>query len=166
MPLRPEQDWCLRCGAAARTRLAAAPNWKAPVAVFAAVIAICLGVLAAALVKLAGGSGTPVTLTRTVTNVAVAPPAAAAPAPAPATTAPTPGQTAGAAGARPTTSTPAAPSRTRTTVPAVPRTAGGTSSFLSGSKISTTVGKGTAPPLSGVGGLLAKRLHQQREAGK
>ena len=29
--LDPEQEWCLRCGAAARTRLAASPAWKAPV---------------------------------------------------------------------------------------------------------------------------------------
>ena len=29
-PLAPEQEWCLRCGAAARTRLAASPAWKTP----------------------------------------------------------------------------------------------------------------------------------------
>ena len=58
-PLSPEQDWCLRCGAAARTRLAATPNWKAPIATIAVVAALALGVLAAALVKLAGGSGHP-----------------------------------------------------------------------------------------------------------
>ena len=56
-PLSPEQDWCLRCGAAARTRLAATPNWRAPVATIAVVAALALAVLAAALVKLAGGSG-------------------------------------------------------------------------------------------------------------
>jgi hypothetical protein len=55
--LDPEQEWCLRCGAAARTRLAASPSWKTPVIVLAAVIALSLGVLAAALVSLAGGSG-------------------------------------------------------------------------------------------------------------
>jgi uncharacterized paraquat-inducible protein A len=53
-PLEPEQSWCLRCGAAARTRLAAQPKWKALVLVLVAVVVLSLGVLAAALVKLAG----------------------------------------------------------------------------------------------------------------
>ena len=45
-PLRGEQDWCLSCGAAARTRLAATPNWRAPIAVLAILAALALGVLA------------------------------------------------------------------------------------------------------------------------
>jgi predicted amidophosphoribosyltransferase len=53
-PLRAEQNWCLRCGAAARTRLAAQPKWKALVAVLLLVVVVSLAVLAAALVKLAG----------------------------------------------------------------------------------------------------------------
>jgi predicted amidophosphoribosyltransferase len=53
-PLKPEQSWCLRCGAAARTRLAAQPKWKALVAALLMVVVLSLGVLAAALVKLAG----------------------------------------------------------------------------------------------------------------
>jgi predicted amidophosphoribosyltransferase len=52
--LNPEQSWCLRCGAAARTRLAAQPKWKALAVVLAMVVVVSLGVLAAALVKLAG----------------------------------------------------------------------------------------------------------------
>jgi hypothetical protein len=77
-PLAPEQEWCLRCGAAARTRLAAAPNWKAPFAAVAVVAALSLGVLAAALVKLAGETGPPPpAITRTV---AAGSPQAAAPA--------------------------------------------------------------------------------------
>lgn len=52
--LKPEQSWCLRCGAAARTRLAAQPKWKALAIVFATIVVVSLGVLAAALVKLAG----------------------------------------------------------------------------------------------------------------
>ncbi len=74
-PLHPEQGWCLRCGAAARTRLAASPNWKAPVVAFAVVVALSLGVLAAALVDLAGGSGSsaPATTTTVTTSAAVAP---------------------------------------------------------------------------------------------
>jgi hypothetical protein len=52
--LRAEQSWCLRCGAGARTRLAAQPKWKALVVVLVLVVVVSLGVLAAALVKLAG----------------------------------------------------------------------------------------------------------------
>jgi predicted nucleic acid-binding Zn ribbon protein len=53
-PLEPEQSWCLRCGAAARTRLAAPAKWKALVIALLIVAVLSLGVLAAALVKLAG----------------------------------------------------------------------------------------------------------------
>jgi predicted amidophosphoribosyltransferase len=53
-PLSSEQSWCLRCGAAARTRLAAQPKWKALVVALVAVAVVSLGVLAAALVTLAG----------------------------------------------------------------------------------------------------------------
>jgi hypothetical protein len=65
-----EQEWCLRCGAAARTRLAASPSWKAPVFVLAVLAALALGVLAAALVTLAGGSdrSTTVPVTTTITT--------------------------------------------------------------------------------------------------
>jgi hypothetical protein len=75
------QEWCLHCGAAARTRLAAAPDWKLPVAVIAVVALLALGGLAAALVKLAGDSGpAPAPITRTVTVPAAAsPPASTAP---------------------------------------------------------------------------------------
>jgi len=52
--LKPEQNWCLRCGAAARTRLAAQPKWKALAVAFVTVVVVSLGVLVAALVKLAG----------------------------------------------------------------------------------------------------------------
>jgi predicted nucleic acid-binding Zn ribbon protein len=53
-PLEAEQSWCLRCGAAARTRLAAQPKWKALVVALVTVVVLSLAVLAAALVKLAG----------------------------------------------------------------------------------------------------------------
>lgn len=52
--LKPEQSWCLRCGAAARTRLAAQPKWKTLAVILVTVVVVSLGVLAAALVKLAG----------------------------------------------------------------------------------------------------------------
>jgi hypothetical protein len=72
-PLHQTQDWCLNCGAAARTRLAAPTNWKAPIAVIAVIAALALGVLAASLVKLDDGSSTtkapsPVTTTITATT--------------------------------------------------------------------------------------------------
>ena len=53
-PLKAEQSWCLRCGAAARTRLAAQPKWKTLVIALIVVVVMSLGVLAAALVTLAG----------------------------------------------------------------------------------------------------------------
>jgi hypothetical protein len=72
-PLDPAQEWCLSCGAAARTRLAAPTNWKAPIVAIAVIVTLALGVLAAALVKLSGGSETtkavaPVTTTITATT--------------------------------------------------------------------------------------------------
>ncbi len=81
-PLRPGQEWCLNCGAAARTRLAAAPSWRGPLLALLIVAVLALGVLAAALVKLAGDSGpAPAPRTTTVTGPA-------APATNPATTVP------------------------------------------------------------------------------
>lgn len=53
-PLAPEQDWCLSCGAAARTRLAATPNWRAPLIALGLAIVLALGALIAALVVLSG----------------------------------------------------------------------------------------------------------------
>jgi hypothetical protein len=114
-PLHVDQDWCLNCGAAARTRLAGAPNWKLPVATLAVIAALSLAVLTAALVKLAGDVGTPAPVrTRTVT-VAVAP----------------------AAVIPPPTTTPTAPGATGTTTPATPlsgaRTGGSAPSGTAGS---------------------------------
>jgi hypothetical protein len=68
-PLQADQEWCLGCGAAARTRLAAPTNWKAPVLALALVVALALGALAAALVSLtgpAGSSAAPPAITRTI----------------------------------------------------------------------------------------------------
>jgi hypothetical protein len=56
-PLREEQDWCLRCGTAARTRLAPAPRWRVLVISLLVVAVLSLAGLTAALVKLTGGSG-------------------------------------------------------------------------------------------------------------
>ncbi len=53
-PLGRTQEWCLRCGAAARTRLAAIPAWRTPLVALAVAIVAALGALTAALVSLAG----------------------------------------------------------------------------------------------------------------
>jgi len=42
-PLRPDQDWCLNCGAAVTTAIAGAPGWRTPVAVVGVVL--CLAAL-------------------------------------------------------------------------------------------------------------------------
>jgi hypothetical protein len=115
-PLYPDQEWCLRCGAAARTRLSASPNWKAPIVIVAVVAALSLGVLAAALVKLAGTEGG--NTSSATTTVATAPAATAPAASAPAATATTPGAItpgAGTTGATtPGTTSPAGAAPTRT----------------------------------------------------
>jgi hypothetical protein len=109
-PLDPDQDWCLRCGAAARTRLATSPVWRAPIVALAVVAVLALGVLAAALVKIAGKSGsTTTTITRSV-------PFAATPTPTATTNAPTSTQvapgtrisTTGSGGVAPSSTTPGA----------------------------------------------------------
>jgi hypothetical protein len=80
-PLRAEQEWCLRCGAAARTRLASTPKWRTPLVVLGLTIVLALGVLTAALAKLAGGPGTTAatTITRTVTAPATSTPTVTTP---------------------------------------------------------------------------------------
>lgn len=62
----------MSCGAAARTRLAASPGWRAPLVALVVVLVLSLGVLAGALVKLAGGSPAAATQTTTVTRAATA----------------------------------------------------------------------------------------------
>jgi hypothetical protein len=113
-PLHPEQEWCLRCGAAARTRLAASSSWKAPIIALAVVATLSLGVLAAALVKLAMDSSSTTNVTRTIAGApaSVTSPGTAAPTPAPGATTPgatTPGAaTPGAAAPRAGATTPGA----------------------------------------------------------
>jgi hypothetical protein len=51
-PLSPEQDWCLECGAAARTRLVPTPNWRTPVALLAALLVVVVLALAAVFLAL------------------------------------------------------------------------------------------------------------------
>jgi len=51
--VRANQDWCLECGAAARTRLARAPAWRLPVVAVAAIVAFAGIAAAFAFVRLA-----------------------------------------------------------------------------------------------------------------
>lgn len=51
-PIGPEQDWCLECGAPARTRLAQTPNWQLPTVAIGAIVLIAGALLAFAFVKL------------------------------------------------------------------------------------------------------------------
>ena len=54
----PEQDWCLECGAPARTRLAPTPKWQAPIALVAVVVLLAGLALAFAFTSLTGDDGT------------------------------------------------------------------------------------------------------------
>jgi hypothetical protein len=51
-PIGEDQDWCLECGAPARTRLAPTPNWHIPAAVLAIIVALAGAALAVAFVEL------------------------------------------------------------------------------------------------------------------
>jgi hypothetical protein len=159
-PLHPEQEWCLHCGAAARTRLAASPNWRAPLLAALTVAVLSLGVLAAALVKLAGGSESS------------APPATTTVTSTPAASAATPGAALPGTGTPTTSTAPATPGTTtpqaRTTPPlfgVTPRTgAPRTSSTRSGAPQSTApsrAGKGVGPG-NGLTPALEKRLAELR----
>ncbi len=153
-PLQPAQEWCLRCGAAARTRLAASPNWRAPLLGAVAVVVLSLGVLAAALVKLAGTTGpAPQATTKTVTSTQAALSVPSTPAPSTPTVGVTPPVT-------PTSSTPITPPASTTTkgVPgaAVPGTT------------TTTPGKAQPKSIAGLSPALTKRLLElsKQKAGK
>lgn len=126
-PVAVDQDWCLACGAPARTRLAPTPNWRAPVAVVASIVLLSGLALGAAFVALTGNDdavtagetvSVPVTTPTGTTNPALPPttPTTAAPTtttpPPAATTTPAPVTT-------PTTATtPTVP--TVATTPTVP----------------------------------------------
>lgn len=58
----PDQDWCLACGDAARTRLAPTPSWKAPIAVVALVAVLAAVALAVSFVAISSNDP-PVTTT-------------------------------------------------------------------------------------------------------
>jgi hypothetical protein len=56
-PLAATQEWCLRCGAAARTRLVPTPGWRVPVVVVAVVVTACIVALAWAFVAITSDQG-------------------------------------------------------------------------------------------------------------
>jgi len=96
----PEQDWCLDCGAPARTRLVPTPNWRAPVAALAVIVLLAGIALAASFVSLTDDSepAAPVNSQSTPPSTSTAPATGAA-----APTQPAPTTRAGASG---TTSAP------------------------------------------------------------
>ncbi|HWI07000.1 MAG TPA: hypothetical protein VNT54_05740 [Solirubrobacteraceae bacterium] len=110
--LGPDQDWCLECGAPARTRLAPTPNWQLPTAAIGAMVLVAGALLAFAFVELTGDDGTPAGTTPTAVVQTAPPPAVVAP-PAVTATTPTPLPTA-------TTTAPAGPAAPATTVPGQP----------------------------------------------
>lgn len=80
----PEQDWCLECGAPARTRLAPTPNWRVPTLAIAGIVLLAGALLAFAFVKLTGDDNapagtTPTAVTETTAPAVVPPPVATTP---------------------------------------------------------------------------------------
>lgn len=121
----PEQDWCVECGAPARTRLAPTPNWQLPTVALGAVILVASALFAFAFVKLTNDdhvTTTPAAITTAVP--AVAPPAVVAPVlPAPVIP----------------------PAPTATTQPTTPKTTTGTAPSTTGTTPATTATTGSQP---------------------
>jgi hypothetical protein len=113
----PDQDWCLACGAPARTRLVPTPNWRAPVALLAVIATLAGIALAVAFVAL-----THDTEPAAPVNSQAPPPSATTTQPA-APAQPTPTQ----APSQPAPST-AAPQGTTTSAPGTATGEGGTTS--------------------------------------
>jgi hypothetical protein len=143
----PDQEWCLSCGAPARTRLVPTPNWRAPVALLALVLVLAGIVLALAFVSLTNDKEP-----AAPANSQAPPPSATGGQPAPAQPAPT----TAAPTATPTTApTTGQTTSTESTGTATGRTGGGTSAGQSGQSTATgqtgaststgqTTGTGTA----------------------
>jgi hypothetical protein len=113
-PVAPDQDWCLECGAAARTRLAPTPNWRLPVAALA-LVALLAGIgLAVAFVALTDDNTKAKTASTAAPVVATEPTAAPPPTTPPTTTTPPTATTPGI-----TTTTPTTPTTTPATTPTV-----------------------------------------------
>jgi hypothetical protein len=72
-PLQPEQDWCLNCGTAARTAIAATPNWKRPLALLAVVAVVFAIACAWAFVELTNNDNAVKAATQTQQQAPVTP---------------------------------------------------------------------------------------------
>jgi hypothetical protein len=109
-PIAPDQDWCLECGAAARTRLAPTPNWRLPIAVLAVIAVLAGAGLAIAFVALTDDN-TKAAGTTTAPVVATEPTAAPPPTTPPTATTPTLPTATAPAASTPTATTPPAPAK-------------------------------------------------------
>jgi uncharacterized paraquat-inducible protein A len=76
-PLQPDQEWCLNCGTAARTAIAATPTWKRPLVLLAVVAVVFAIACAWAFVELTNNDDAVKAATQTQQQ---APPAEPAPA--------------------------------------------------------------------------------------
>ena len=115
----PDQDWCLECGAPARTRLAPTPNWRVPTLAIGAIVLLAGALLAFAFVKLTGDDNAPAGTTPTAvieTAPALVPPPVATPPTVPTTTPVPPPVVPGATSTTPAQPTPA-PTTPQTTSP-------------------------------------------------
>lgn len=81
--LRPDQDWCLTCGAAVTTHVAGAPGWRTPVAIVGVVLLLAAAGLVVAFLELSDDADR-------VARAPVATPTPAASAAPDATPSPTP----------------------------------------------------------------------------
>jgi hypothetical protein len=143
----PEQDWCLECGAPARTRLAPTPNWQLPTVAIGAIVLLAGALLAFAFVKLTGDDGaaagtTPTAVVETAPAAAVAPPVTAPATTAPATTATT---TAPAGPAAPASTVPGQTATTSTTTPAATNTTTTRTTTTKPTTTTTPTGTTTTP---------------------
>ena len=124
-PLDAGQDFCLRCGTAATTRVRRAPSWRIPVFVLVLLLALGAGGVAAAFVAVSDDAQTiNVTtrrITRTVTAAPTSPPPTQATTTATTATAPT-APTTGTTGATPTATTPTTAPTTSSTATAPRKT--------------------------------------------
>ena len=100
-PLGDEQDWCLRCGRGATTRVLPARHWRIPIALLAVLLALAGAGVGVLFVALSGEDQRVVTSGELTTTVTVTGPATAASPPLTQTTPTTPGAA--------TPTTPAAP---------------------------------------------------------
>jgi SPOR domain len=80
--LSAQQEWCLECGAAVATRVAAPRGWRAPIAIVGVLLALALLAVVLALVELADPAEQVTEVAQTPAPTAAPPAPAATPAPA------------------------------------------------------------------------------------